>query len=150
MSERFVVATDGSTPSDAAVGLALSLASKHGAEVLFIHAIDDPAIFAATANMPIDPTSTLRALETAGSTLLKAAAERANLERIHAETRLMHGDPVDSILNGARDWNADLIVIGTHGRRGLAHFFLGSTTERLLQRSPIPVLVTKEPPKTSA
>ncbi|HXP92081.1 MAG TPA: universal stress protein [Candidatus Binatia bacterium] len=147
MTERFVVATDGSSPSDAAVDLALSLASKHGAEVLFIHAIDDPAIFAATANMPFDPTPTLRALESSGDKLLNAAAERANLEHIHAETRLMHGDPVDAILSGAREWNADLIVIGTHGRRGLPHFFLGSTAERVLQRSFLPVLVTKQPAK---
>jgi nucleotide-binding universal stress UspA family protein len=142
-----LVATDGSSPSDAAVGLALSLAAKHGADVLFVHAVDDPAIIAATANMPLDPTPTIRALESTGDQLLNAAAERANLEHVHAETRLLHGDPVDAILDGARDWNADLIVIGTHGRRGLSHFFLGSTAERVLQRSSLPVLVTKETPK---
>lgn len=148
MSERFVVATDGSAPSDAAVGLAVSLAAKHGADVLFIHAVDDPAIMAAAGNMPFDPTPTLRALEATGSTLLNAAAERANLEHVHAETRLVHGDPVDAILDGASDWKADMIVMGTHGRRGLEHFFLGSTAERVLQRSTFPVLVTKEPSKS--
>ena len=144
MKERFLVATDGSSPSDAAVEVALSLASKHDADILFVHAIDDPAILAATSIMPFDPTPTLRALEMTGDVLLSAAAERANLENIHAETRLVHSDPVDAILNGARDWNADLIIIGTHGRRGLPHFFLGSTAERVLQRSPLPVLVTKD------
>lgn len=141
------MATDGSSPSDAAISFAVSLAAKHGADLLFIHAVDDPAIMAATGNMPFDPMPTIAALESTGGNLLNAAAERANLEHVHAETRLVHGDPVQAILDGARDWNADLIVMGTHGRRGLQHFFLGSTAERVLQRSSLPVLITKEPPK---
>jgi nucleotide-binding universal stress UspA family protein len=147
MNERIAVATDGSSPSDAAIGFAVSLAAERGSDVLFIHAIDDPAILAATVNMPYDPTPTIQALAKSGGSLLNAAVEQASLKDVHAETRLMHGDPVEMILDGARDWNADLIVMGTHGRRGLSHFFLGSTAERVLQRSSLPVLVTKEPLK---
>jgi nucleotide-binding universal stress UspA family protein len=143
VTQRIVVATDGSPASDAAIELALSFASREGAHLLFLHAVDEPAIFAATAAILFDPTPTLRALETTGEALLAAAERRAAERHLPAKTRLMYGDPVDMILAGAQDWDADLIVMGTHGRRGFSHFLLGSTAERVLQRSSLPVLVTK-------
>lgn len=55
------------------------------------------------------------------------------------------GDPVTGILQDARAWGAELIVVGTHAQGALEHFFLGSTAEKLVARSPVPVLTVRGP-----
>jgi nucleotide-binding universal stress UspA family protein len=76
-----------------------------------------------------------------GRELLEAAAKAAAERGIAAETRLEDGAPVEAILHLARELAPDLIVMGTHGRRGLTRLVLGSTTESVLHRSAVPVLV---------
>ncbi|MGO3183930.1 MAG: universal stress protein [Aequorivita sp.] len=53
------------------------------------------------------------------------------------------GKPEEDILKMAENWKADLLVLGTHGRRGLKHLFMGSTAERLVRHSNIPVMVVR-------
>jgi nucleotide-binding universal stress UspA family protein len=144
MNDRLVVATDGSSPSDAAVQLAIAMASQRKTALLFLYVVDEASVTSASASASVDPAPTIKALESSGNALLKLAAERAKCCNVQAETRLVHGDPVDAILQVAQGWDADLIVMGTHGRRGLSHLVLGSTAERVLRRSRLPVLVTKE------
>jgi nucleotide-binding universal stress UspA family protein len=60
------------------------------------------------------------------------------------------GDPRACILDAAKETNAELIVMGTHGRRGLAHMFLGSTAEATVRTSPIPVLTVRAPHEKSS
>lgn len=72
-------------------------------------------------------------------------AETLRGEGIKAEPALRGGLPADSIVSAAAESGADLIVMGTHGRRGLAHFASGSVAEAVLRRSPCPVLTVKSP-----
>lgn len=62
---------------------------------------------------------------------------------------LTEGLPREEILRKLKDWGADLLVVGTHGRKGLAHFLLGSTAEYLVRHAGIPVLVVPNEPATS-
>ena len=55
------------------------------------------------------------------------------------------GSPFLEILHTAQDQNADLIVLGTHGRTGLAHVLMGSVAERVVQKAPCPVLTVRHP-----
>jgi nucleotide-binding universal stress UspA family protein len=75
--------------------------------------------------------------------------EKLARERIPAavrcETLVISGDPAERVLETARGLNADLIVMGTHGRKGLGHLVLGSVAERVVRESPIPVLTTHSP-----
>lgn len=81
----------------------------------------------------------LRTLETADGKRLNALA------LADEETELLVGDPVTGILDSAQSWGADLIVVGTHSRGMLEHFLLGSTAEKVVARSPIPVLTVRTP-----
>jgi nucleotide-binding universal stress UspA family protein len=60
---------------------------------------------------------------------------------------VLSGSPVEGLLDEADRRDVDAIAIGTHGRRGIAHAFLGSVAERIVQRSSRPVFVVKEPPR---
>jgi nucleotide-binding universal stress UspA family protein len=59
------------------------------------------------------------------------------------ETELLVGDPVTGLLGAAQHWGAELLIVGTHAKGSLEHFFLGSTAEKLVARSPIPVLTVR-------
>jgi nucleotide-binding universal stress UspA family protein len=59
---------------------------------------------------------------------------------VRYETLVTRGDPAEQVLNAARSLEADLIVMGTHGRKGLSHLVLGSVAERVVRESPVPVL----------
>ena len=62
------------------------------------------------------------------------------------ETRLVRGFEAEEIINEARDFAADLIVMGTHGRTGLSRFFMGNTADSILPKAECPVLVVKSSP----
>jgi nucleotide-binding universal stress UspA family protein len=70
----------------------------------------------------------------------------AHAEGIEAETRVIKAvatRPADAILEQVHEWRADLIVMGTHGRRGIHRLYLGSDTERIVRNSPVPVLLVR-------
>lgn len=81
----------------------------------------------------------LRTLEATDSQRLQDLAQSGE------ETELLVGDPVTGLLDAAQKWGADLMVVGTHSRGVLEHFFLGSTAEKVVARSPIPVLTVRLP-----
>ena len=97
--------------------------------------------------------------EAAGGWLARAGALRETVDRLFwceelgtyalaldgEETELLVGDPVTGILDSARHWEADLVVVGTHSRGALERFFLGSTAAKVVERSPIPVLTIRTP-----
>lgn len=90
-----------------------------------------------TPAMP-DP-GLLQAMETAD------AGRLSGLVMGGEETELLVGDPVTGILDAAETWGAELIVVGTHARGAIEHFLLGSTAEKLVARSPVPVLTVRHP-----
>ena len=79
--------------------------------------------------------------------VLKKEAEQTldELDKMYNGNELMkfmpEGNPQEDILETAKDWNADLLVLGTHGRTGLKHLLMGSVAERVLRHSDIPVMV---------
>ncbi|WP_394844204.1 universal stress protein [Pendulispora brunnea] len=140
--QRILMATDLDEASEAAAHRAISLARHLKAELAFVHVFAPPAtIYSAypdfTAVLPVEE--------------LKTAAQRALdawLTRIEAPSqakRLLHpGEPAPTILDAAEAYVADLIVVGTHGRRGVSRVLIGSTAEKLVRLSPVPVLTVRE------
>ena len=136
---RILVPTDFSDDAEAALEYALGLAQTFGASVHLLHVVDDP--FAAGVW-----SSGLGAAEIAGlqATLVRDAEQR--LERtvpptttgVTSEVRI--GPPPRQIVDVARERDIDLIVMGTHGRTGLAHIVMGSVAERVVRLAPCPVL----------
>jgi nucleotide-binding universal stress UspA family protein len=75
--------------------------------------------------------------------ILAAVADAGTKLGVIVETRLVPGTPVDQILDLAKGLPADLIIMGTHGRTGVSHVFLGSVAEKVVRRAPCPVLTVR-------
>ena len=137
MYETIVVPTDGSSQSDAAVDHAVELARHHGSEVHVLYVADSNRDSLTTQGGEV-----VDALEQEGDQIVSEAVERADAGTDIAG-EVLTGDPVETILDYADSVDADLVVMGTAGRRGLDRFLLGSTTERVVRLSSVPVLTVR-------
>lgn len=140
--KTILVATDFSEQADQALEYAAVLAASLGATVHLIHAIAIP-----TMGVP-EVGVAYRALDIEAMTkhAQKSLDDRVTRYRGRIElgpTRLEVGDPRDLIDRAAADLGADLIVIGTHGRRGIRRLLLGSVAESVLRTAPCPVLTIR-------
>lgn len=143
---RILVPVDFEPASFAAFGCAKDLAASVGAQVFLLHAVDDPA-----ATGVWTPEVYVPATAAARDTLLRTANDRLT-EMVRnqggagfnptIEARVGAAIPV--IEEYAREQGIDLIVMGTHGRRGLAHMLLGSVAEQLVRTAPCPVLTVRQ------
>lgn len=146
MYQRILVAVDGSDVSDRALDEALKLAKEQQAQVRIVHVVDTMPPMTGEGVVYFDAYRQ-SALE-AGRQVLDTAIARARQAGVEAEpmlveTRAQH--PSRSIVEEARRWPADLIVIGTHGRTGLSHLLLGSVAEGVVRHALIPVLIVRGP-----
>ena len=148
MYKRILVAIDGSESGDRALKEALSLAGVHRAMLRLVHVVDMvPPYFSGDTNF-IDVVAVEEALAQSGRQILQKAHALATTAGIPAETALLKtGVPerriADVVVAEAKRWPADLIVVGTHGRRGLSHLFLGSVAEGIVRISTVPVLLIR-------
>ena len=150
--KRILVPIDGGTASDGAQALAQSLASNLAAQLIFIHVIPNvPAPIAdvtGVSSMIYDPVGQTKMLETQSEKIL-ARAKQSDL----TGTAIVKGVPAQfesvpvRILETATSEQADLIVIGTHGRVGLERLLLGSVAEAVTNHANVPVLLTHAEPK---
>jgi nucleotide-binding universal stress UspA family protein len=144
MYKRILISTDGSDISQKAVQAAVDLARASAAE-LFAISVKEPFPYSAISEMqPVPPQEFFDAQERIASERVKAAAAVAGTAGVtcHAHTvEAMH--PWEAILDHAKTQGCDLIVMASHGRRGLSAMLLGSETQKVLTHSSIPVLVIK-------
>jgi nucleotide-binding universal stress UspA family protein len=139
-----LVATDFSACSRTAVALAAALARRRRAWLLLLHAVQAPPVGFPT--LPASALSWEAELRTAAEIELRRLASDVCQSGIEVEARVDVGPPARTILDTAADTQADLIVMGTHGRQGAAHLFLGSVAEHVVRRTLVPVLVTRDGP----
>ncbi|MCK6478903.1 MAG: universal stress protein [Planctomycetaceae bacterium] len=138
---RILVPVDFSPAAPGVVEYALDVARDRGAETTLLHVIGvpvapfDPAYGAAAdPRMMVD----LQSGAERGLADLAARFPGADLRR-----KVLAGSPSREIVREAREWAADLVVIGTHGRTGLRHVFLGSVAENVVRLCPCPVLTLR-------
>lgn len=139
MYERILTPVDGSQPSDTAADHAIALARDADATLSVVSVVDVEALSAAR----LDTEALLDGYEAEAERHVAAVAERARGSGVDVETAVVRGTPYRSILDRVDAVDADLVVMGSHGRRGLERYLLGSTTERVLRLCPIPVLVLR-------
>ena len=141
--QRILVPIDGSETSNQGMAEAVKLAQESGCRLLLLHALDEyPGFAVPEAGVSIGPV--MDALREAGRRTLEGAATVAKRAGADPETRLVEkfgGRVANAIVDEARRWGADLIVMGTHGRRGVKRALLGSDAEIVVRYSPIPVLL---------
>lgn len=138
---RILVGVDFSPASDHA--LAVVRARFPQAQRCLVHVTDARAVAAPDLMGGLTPVLPDPALL---NTLGAQDDRRLNeLAQPGEETELLTGDPVTGLLEAAARWGADLLAVGTHSRGAVEHFFLGSSAEKLVSRSPVPVLSVRLP-----
>ena len=142
MFTTILVALDESEAASAALALALELAALDRAQLLLVNVVDVARLVAIAGYATPYPATALEALTEAGAAFLDQHKAACTAAGVAASTALGQGDAVDEIIRLAREHEAGLICIGTHGRKGLAHFFIGSVAEGVLRNADMPVLVT--------
>ncbi|HVN40809.1 MAG TPA: universal stress protein [Myxococcota bacterium] len=148
-----VVPTDFSALADAAAARAANLARLEGAKVHVVHAIAVPLVVDPYgSSLPTNLGDLWEALRQAAQEQIEQTRKTIEAKGVSIVTAQVSDslDPVASIAEAVRAHGADLIVMGTHGRRGLQHAFLGSVTERALSTLDQPVLAVKEDPESAA
>lgn len=138
-----LVATDGSSHAAVAADFAALLAERLKAEVRLVHVISSvsPTVYGPEGAIPYDPEP----LRAEGRKMLETAA-RAFAERgIPVQTALLEGPIVSALCAEASRSKASMIVVGSRGRSDLAGFLLGSVSDRLRHKAPVPVLVVRNP-----
>lgn len=146
MYERILVAYDGSAMSRAALAHAIRLADICGAELRVVHVLDAVSPFGMGAGYV--PADLLDAMRGDARRLLREAYEQARVAGVACETELMQlanlrDDIAGGVAREAAACGARLVVIGTHGRRGMRRALLGSVAERVARQAPCPVLLVR-------
>jgi nucleotide-binding universal stress UspA family protein len=143
---KILVPTDFSESADAALAYAKTLAGCLGASLHLLHVFTDPygpAMYMPEVYVPMPEETRERALEDARARL----AERLNADEeayFRGARAIVSGLTAKQIVKYAADNGIALIVMGTHGRRGFSHLFLGSVAEHVVRTAPCPVLTVRE------
>ncbi|MFN0302088.1 MAG: universal stress protein [Burkholderiales bacterium] len=143
MYRRILVALEGSEPSERALAEAIRLAKHSAGSLRCVFVARRPATF---GNPMANVAAIIDAVEVTGTRALEQAAEAAKRAGVPVETRFVEAneDPVaKTIIREANAWDADLIAMGTHGRRGVDHFLVGSVAEGVIREASKPVLLIR-------
>jgi nucleotide-binding universal stress UspA family protein len=152
MFERILVPLDGSDLAEEVLPHVTALAVRFRSEVVLVLADQPAQIYLETAGAPggvpvalpiADPTPFIEGERKAAEGYLEAVSERLRLAGANTRGERIEGAPVESILQLARRWPADLIAMTTHGRSGLRRVVYGSVAEAVLHGAPCPVLLVR-------
>jgi nucleotide-binding universal stress UspA family protein len=152
MYKRVIVPVDGSPTATKALVAALQLARDSGGRVRVIHVVEELAFVDGYDMYGGQTGELLQVMREAGDKVLDAALEIARSAGVEADKQLFDrfGERLGEVVaSAARDWNADLIVLGTHGRRGIGRVLLGSGAEQIIRLAPTPVLVIRSGEETT-
>jgi nucleotide-binding universal stress UspA family protein len=145
---KIAFCTDFSENANQAFDMAFDLTQKYQAQLLLVHVVP-PLVFPSPvmedfiseqANLQFSEDASRRAMEQINKNYLTKMGDYRN-----AFVRILSGHPASEILNFVEQEKVDLVVMGTHGFTGLAHFFLGSTAEKVVRRAVCSVLTVHMP-----
>jgi nucleotide-binding universal stress UspA family protein len=138
---RILVAVDETPQSEAALALAVRLAAEQHAVLTIATVIRQPGEFYAPPDVIVNPSIDAR-IEADATALLERTAQTARSAGVDVTTCLREGPIVDAVVACIAEHHADLVVVGTHGRRGITRALEGSIAEGVLRGTTIPVLVS--------
>jgi nucleotide-binding universal stress UspA family protein len=139
-----VVATDGSKASLAAASEAVGIAKRNGSDLTVLAVVPAESGMSEEVDFSVVKRERLADQEMqAAEKNAKAVKDAAQVEGVRVHAFVMTGRPADTIIETAKEKNADLIVVGSHGRTGLDKLLMGSVAERVIVLSPCAVLVVK-------
>ena len=141
---RILVAVDGSAAAAKGLREAVRLAKEEDAQLVILHVVNEYVAFANLDGVP--PVDIVPMLREGGRKILAKAQAAAKKQGIEAKTVMREsigGPAADAIVKEVKKQGADLIVLGTHGRRGVRRLVLGSDAEQVVRSSPVPVLLVR-------
>lgn len=146
MYTRILVPVDGSAPSNRGLEEALKLAKLTGAQLLLLHVVDQLSAAMGMAGFSTVSTDVFALLKEGGEQVLKEARVKAEGQGIPVQAVLVEnfsGRLCDVVAQQVKSWGSDLLVLGSHGRRGVGRLVLGSDAEQIIRTALVPVLVVR-------
>ena len=143
--KNILVPIDFSDHSRKALQYALPFAEKCGAKIILLHVVE-PRVYPENyfdVIVPAEMEAVNTNLATTGRQRLAELRREEISPKIAADTIVRTGQPYAEIINTAKEWDIDLIIIATHGYTGLKHVFLGSTADKVVRHAPCPVLTVR-------
>lgn len=141
--KTILFATDFSECSDYAFEYAFSLAKKCDARLLIVHIISEPVDLRGFYVPHISFDKLEEEIEAGARKMMEKFCRTRLKDFTNYETFIVPGIPYDEIIKKGVEKNADLLVMGTHGRTGLDHVLFGSTAEKVVRKSPLPVMTVR-------
>jgi universal stress protein A len=149
-TKRMLVPTDFSPASDIAFNYAVDMAGRDGSAMHLLHVLDDASFAAAYPDGFYAELPGMRAqLIADAQRRLDEMAARCASAQVSVTSEVTVGRPARAITAAATSRGTDLIVMGTHGRSGFAHFVVGSVAERVVRTAPCPVLTVRDTWRTA-
>jgi nucleotide-binding universal stress UspA family protein len=146
MYTRILVPVDGSKTSDRGLAEAIRMARLTGGRLKLLHVIDGQLLaLDSMAGLAVTP-DLWNLLREAGEAILNRGRATVQAAGLPVETELREGlaqRVCDGVADAAKRWEAELVVLGTHGRRGVGRMLLGSDAEQVVRTSPVPVLLVR-------
>ena len=146
MFKRILVPVDGSPTSGLGLDEAISLAKDQRAALCLLHIVDERVLTQNLEGGAAGIDQLLDSLHAGGKQILARAVAKARERRVRVKAVLVENilrSVADVIVEQAKKWRADLIVIGTHGRRGVSRLVMGSDAEGVVRTTPVPVLLVR-------
>ena len=148
MYKRIMVAVDESFMTSQVMEAAIELAKATGAQVAICHAIDETILAQREVAMmlPNSVGKTEARMRLGAQGFLDRLLETARAAGVEADIKLVESEEKhvsDMLIDAAGEWQADLLVVGTHGRRGIERFFVGSVAERLVRKGQTSLLLVR-------
>ena len=148
--KRILVPLDGSATATAGLREALRMAKGQGATLQLLHVVDQHSVVMMGMEGALYMDEALKSLTAAGRSVLRKAqaiADKAGVKANGVLVETTSGPAADAIVGQAKKGRVDLIVLGTHGRRGVRRLVMGSDAEQVVRTSPVPVLLVRAPGK---
>ena len=152
MYKRIAVAIDGSKTSDLALEEATKLAAEMGSILMLLHVCEElPFMWEPDGMNAVPMQDIMKAITDAGNALLEKCKERVASQGVGVETTMVEsfGGRIGGVISEeAQKSKADLLVVGTHGRRGFEHLLMGSVAEGIIRTASMPVLLVRAKEQT--
>ncbi len=140
MFNKILVPTDGSKGSERALQVAAEVAQRFGSKVVLVFVAEPPGMLYPPGLSYVDLMDSTTKW---GREIVGSAAETLEKNGVAVERHVREGHPAQVILESIEEWAVDLVVMGTHGRRGLDRVLLGSVAEEVVRRSKAPVITVR-------
>lgn len=146
MYQKILVPIDGSPTAARGLAEAIKLGKLTGAHLRLIHVVDELSFALSVGDGYANAGEILNGLRDSGAEILSEAQTRVRASGLEVDTVLsdsLAGRVCDLVIAQAAEWGAELIVLGTHGRRGVGRMFMGSDAENIVRSATIPVLLLR-------